>query len=93
MILSLGPDGTKSQSLGTAAVCWGCGYVGLPKNPDAGENAIAQCSGCGSNEQTNYVKVKQPQGTVIPWMENKVSRTSNMYHLKLWELFKHNMGK
>lgn len=71
-ILSKGPDGTSSQSMGRAAVCWGCGYVGLPKNADAGKNSVAECSGCTSDEQTNYVQVKQPDGSVVPWMENKV---------------------
>ena len=69
-----GPDGTSSQSMGRAAVCWQCGYVGLPKNADAGgrSDAVAQCGGCGCDDQTNYVKCKQPDGSVVPWMENKV---------------------
>mmetsp|Transcript_35953 Transcript_35953/g.49912 ORF Transcript_35953/g.49912 Transcript_35953/m.49912 type:complete len:228 (-) Transcript_35953:19-702(-) len=69
-LLELGPSGSTSQSMGRACVCWGCGRVGLPKNPEG--SGAPQCTGCGEDDQTNFVKVLQPNGTFIPWMEEKV---------------------
>ena len=74
-LVAKGPDGTSSQSMGRAAVCWQCGYVGLPKNADLGGKGsavAAKCGVCESDEQTNYVQCKQPDGSIVPWMENKV---------------------
>ena len=34
-ILEKGPDGKTQHRLGTGAICWGCGFVGLPSNNDA----------------------------------------------------------
>ena len=34
-ILEQGPDGKTQHRLGSGAVCWGCGHVGLPRNNDA----------------------------------------------------------
>ena len=46
--------------------------MGLPKNTDAiGKGESAKCGGCGDSEQTNLVKVTQPDGTVVPWIELK----------------------
>ena len=51
-------------------MCWECGHVGLPRNRErCAEGADAQCGGCGGDAQTNMVKVAQPDGTVVPWIE------------------------
>ena len=48
--------------MGRAAVCWSCGYVGMPRNPDDGEKSatkdapLAVCGGCGDDEQTNWAR-------------------------------------
>jgi hypothetical protein len=69
-ILSAGPDGKGTNGMGQAAVCWECGHVGLPKNREGcAEGKVAECGGCGSDSQTNMVKVVQPDGTVVPWIE------------------------
>ena len=75
-ILREGPDGKGTNGMGQAAVCWECGHVGLPTNTEAcarGENA--RCGGCDSEEQTNMVKVTQPDGTIVPWIESKTPPT------------------
>ena len=58
-------------------VRWECGLVGLPKNPvecGAKDSMVAaKCGGCGSDGQTNMVKVLQPDGTVIPWIEPRTA--------------------
>eukprot|EP00232_Nephroselmis_pyriformis_P018644 CAMPEP_0182881028 /NCGR_PEP_ID=MMETSP0034_2-20130328/16928_1 /TAXON_ID=156128 /ORGANISM="Nephroselmis pyriformis, Strain CCMP717" /LENGTH=161 /DNA_ID=CAMNT_0025014041 /DNA_START=11 /DNA_END=492 /DNA_ORIENTATION=- len=78
LILSSPPDG-KPTSMGTACVCWGCGRVGLPRNADAVGESLAvagQCAGCGEDDQTNFVQLKQPDGTVVPWIERKEGKKS-----------------
>ena len=69
-ILRAGPDGKGTNGMGQAAVCWECGHVGLPRNRErCAEGADAQCGGCGGDAQTNMVRVAQPDGTVVPWIE------------------------
>ena len=59
-ILKQGPDGKNTNGMGQAAVCWSCGHVGLPKNPEnTSKGEDAKCGGCGSDEQTNLIKVTQ----------------------------------
>jgi hypothetical protein len=71
-ILSAGPDGKGTNGMGQAAVCWECGHCGLPGNQDeCGKGKDAKCGDCGSSAQTNMVKVTQPDGTVVPWIEPK----------------------
>lgn len=72
-ILREGPDGKGTNGMGQAAVCWECGHVGLPSNTEAcSKGEHAKCGGCGSEEQTNMVKVTQPDGTIVPWIESKI---------------------
>lgn len=77
-ILGQGPDGKRNVNVGTAAVCWRCGFVGIPKNADVigsqtGDTstvaALCVCSGCGEHEDTNPICGKQPDGSIIPWIE------------------------
>jgi hypothetical protein len=69
-ILKAGPDGKGTNGMGQAAVCWECGHVGLPRNRDqCAEGKNAECGGCGSVAATNMVKIAQPDGTVVPWIE------------------------
>lgn len=59
-ILREGPDGKNTNGMGQAAICWQCGHVGLPKNPEAtSKGKDAKCGGCGSDAQTNLIKVTQ----------------------------------
>lgn len=67
-VLREGPDGKNTNGMGQAAVCWSCGHVGLPKNPEKtskGENAV--CGVCGSDEQTNLIKVTQVSKREAPF--------------------------
>mmetsp|Transcript_64786 Transcript_64786/g.94888 ORF Transcript_64786/g.94888 Transcript_64786/m.94888 type:complete len:226 (+) Transcript_64786:3-680(+) len=76
-ILEKGPDGKTQHRLGSGAVCWGCGYVGLPSNNHAFESGkpirkgtIAVCGGCASDEQTNLVNgLNEDAKTRLPWIE------------------------
>jgi hypothetical protein len=77
-ILRDGPTANRKIDLGTACVCWRCGFVGIPKNRDeigtqteelSSTNTLATCRECGELEDTNLVICKQPDGTIIPWME------------------------
>ena len=41
----------------------------VTSEPAGAEGADAQCGGCGGDAQTNMVRVAQPDGTVVPWIE------------------------
>ena len=59
-ILEKGP-GTESVSMGTACVCWECGYVGLPKNMKAcntKHTVNGHCGACGETDRTNFIEVR-----------------------------------
>ena len=66
-LLASPPDGRSSCAVGRAAVCWECGYIGLPRNGDAapakGYNGpLPACGRCGSAAQTNFVRVEIRSG-------------------------------
>ena len=70
--LEAGPDGKSGQKVGRACVCWGCGYVGLPKNAaqcsEKAPKPAGVCAGCGESAQTNFVRLVQ-SGKTLPWIE------------------------
>ncbi|CAM9486653.1 unnamed protein product [Ectocarpus fasciculatus] len=77
-ILGEGPDGKRNVNVGTAAICWRCGYVGIPKNAEligsqtadiSTVSALCVCTQCDEAEDTNPICGKQPDGSVIPWIE------------------------
>jgi hypothetical protein len=77
-ILGEGPDGKRNVNVGTAAVCWRCGFVGIPKNAEIIGNQDGDistvsvnciCGQCGEHEDTNAICGKQPDGSIIPWIE------------------------
>ena len=62
------------QSIGRACCCWLCGHVGIPSNIEKcakGLRVAGRCAKCGSDEQTNFVKLEQ-KGSTIPWIQLKV---------------------
>ena len=73
-LLAAGPD-NSSVSMGTACICWDCGIVALPENSDdIGEDlskGVPFCSKCKLCEQCNFVTVKQPDGSTVPWIQAK----------------------
>jgi hypothetical protein len=84
-LLESGPP-VNAVSMGVACVCWTCGHCGLPLNVAETTKAApataskeelskvsiaARCSKCGSDLQTNLIRVTQPDGTMIPWIESK----------------------
>ena len=74
-LLEQGPDGRTTHTLGRACICWSCGHAGIPANADScsekGTSPAGVCNKCGDSSQTNFLKVTQPDGTVIPWLEFK----------------------
>ena len=83
-LLASPPDGRSSCAVGRAAVCWECGYIGLPRNGDAAPakgygGPLPQCGRCGSSAQTNFVRVEVGSGGggaassntegVAPWLQ------------------------
>lgn len=87
-LLAEGPDGKNQISIGRGIICWGCGYVGLPKNMDelSPENedlddiqrVKAICQQCNSGNDTNFVDGMQPDGSTIPFIE---CNSSTIAHL------------
>lgn len=84
-LLESGPP-VEAVSMGVASVCWECGHVGLPVNvaqitklapAKATKEELskleitATCSRCSGNVQTNLVRVTQPDGSMVPWIEAK----------------------
>jgi hypothetical protein len=85
VLLESGPP-VEAISMGVANVCWNCGHVGLPSNVAEITKAapatasreelskagvVAVCSKCNNNTQTNLIRVTQPDGSMIPWIESK----------------------
>ena len=71
-VMALGPDGVSRQRLGRACLCWLCGRVGIPLNISdctKGNRVRGVCSNCGSDEQTNFVRVCDGTKSVVPWIE------------------------
>ena len=73
--LSTNPDGTSKHKMGRACVCWGCGHVGLPKNPqdklplEGVEGPLPECGNCGSKDETNWVRPLDAKKNTLPWMQ------------------------
>ena len=75
----------STMARASLAVCWGCGYVGLPRNAGEVNQAapasatpenlatapVASCGRCGDRNQTNLARVTRRDGSVIPWIEGK----------------------
>eukprot|EP00967_Tisochrysis_lutea_P106919 scaffold164343_cov27-Tisochrysis_lutea.AAC.1 len=73
-LLAAGPTGRQSQRLGRACICWDCGHAGLPTNAakvaETGSEPRGICSNCGDSTQTNFLRVVQADGAVVPWIED-----------------------
>ncbi|GMI57786.1 hypothetical protein ScalyP_jg10310 [Parmales sp. scaly parma] len=81
-VLSEGPDGKSTHSLGRACICWICGFAGLPQNADKTHNTETTpsgvCAHCNSNEQTNFILSLDSSKKPIPWMEFKSKGTEDV---------------
>jgi hypothetical protein len=72
-----GPNGNQKVSVGQGIICWNCGTCALPANMSefpASKNdglmpPFAKCAGCGECEETNFLEIRQPDGTVVPFIE------------------------
>ena len=72
-----GPDGNRKVNVGTGILCWNCGHCGLPKNmsdfpadkTDGKMPPLAVCNSCGRNDETNFLHIKQPDGSALPWID------------------------
>ena len=95
VLLESGPP-VEAISMGVANVCWNCGHVGLPSNVAEITKAapatasreelskagvVAVCSKCNNNTQTNLIRVTQPDGSMIPWIESKGETKKNAHRL------------
>lgn len=78
LIYSEGPSVHRTVSIGTASICWRCGFVGLPNNVEAVGQQLDEvssisfsciCANCGETEDTNPIRVIQPDGSLLPWMQ------------------------
>jgi hypothetical protein len=75
-LLATGPDGKSQVNIGHGAICWDCGYAGIPKNIEAADSQQhvklellePKCSKCGSSS-TNMLDCVQPDGSGFPWIE------------------------
>lgn len=66
-IYATNPDGS-AHSMGTAAVCWNCGYCGLPRDETA---KAPRCGACDSDD-ANWLKVTRTKGAAdVPWIQKK----------------------
>lgn len=66
-IYATNPDGA-SHSMGTANVCWDCGYCGLATDERA---AAPACGSCGSAD-ANALRVLRDKGAApVPWIQKK----------------------
>jgi len=75
-LLAAGPDGKSQINIGHGAICWDCGYAGIPKNIEAADDQQCvklelldpKCSKCnGAN--VNMLECVQPNGGGFPWIE------------------------
>ncbi len=79
-IFEKGPDGNKKVSIGLGCLCWNCGHCGLPANTsefpadkvDGKMPPFAKCKGCGRNDETNFLQIKQPDGSILPFIEQQM---------------------
>ena len=77
-LFAQGPSGNQKVSVGQAILCWNCGTAGLPKNVedfpptkvDGKMPPYAICVGCSESEETNFIEIRQPDGTVVPFIES-----------------------
>eukprot|EP01050_Picozoa_sp_SAG11_P015083 SAG11_NODE_1921_length_4066_cov_4.386690_2_plen_147_part_00 len=60
-LLKRGPDGSSTQSIGRAAICWRCGHTGLPRNAarcHAKRTTPAPvCANCANDDAGNFLRV------------------------------------
>lgn len=76
-LFASGPNGNQKVSIGRACLCWNCGTCALPANlddfpadkTDGNMPPFARCAGCGESEETNFIEIKQPDGTVVPFIQ------------------------
>jgi len=80
-LFAAGPNGNQKVSIGQACLCWNCGTCALPANAedfpasktDGLMPPLAKCAGCGESEETNFIVIKQPDGTVVPFIQTVIA--------------------
>ena len=72
-----------SVKLGRACCCWKCGYCGIPKDYDNNQTKPGPCFGCQETDRVNWVSIKQPDGTELPWIEMAATTKEEAEQLKL----------
>ncbi|CAJ1935634.1 unnamed protein product [Cylindrotheca closterium] len=71
-----------SITMGQASVCFKCGHVGIGKNFDESRKTPGPCANCNETNQINWVMIKRPDGSVLPWMEASAMSTEQETKLK-----------
>lgn len=80
LVLSQGPDGKSEIEIGSGCICFECGHVGLPKNNSEACNSKGNdatpspdfpfvCKKCLSSNSINLIMGRQPDGSILPWIE------------------------
>ena len=70
-IYGANPDGAAC-SMGQAAVCWDCGYCGLPREGSTSEGgAPPTCGSCGSTDANWLDVTRERGGKVVPWVQKR----------------------
>lgn len=72
-----------SVSLGKGCVCWNCGYCGIPKDFDESRSAPGPCFNCNEINQINWVAIKGPNGSTLPWIEASAMTEEQAMQMKL----------
>eukprot|EP00980_Cylindrotheca_fusiformis_P030240 scaffold24593_cov176-Cylindrotheca_fusiformis.AAC.3 len=58
-----------SVTLGKGCVCWSCGHCGIPRDYDESRKTPGPCFKCSETNQINWVVIKSPDGSILPWIE------------------------
>jgi hypothetical protein len=78
-------DPTTSVKLGQGCVCWQCGFCGIPKDYDESRKTPGPCFNCNEKNQINWVAVKRPDGSNVPWIEASAMTEEQATQMKLKE--------
>jgi hypothetical protein len=78
-------DPKTSVMLGQGCVCWSCGYCGIPKDYDESRTTPGPCFNCNETNQINWVSIKHPDGSILPWIESSAMTEEQAKQMKLKE--------
>lgn len=80
-VLYEGPP-KDSIKMGQACVCWSCGHAGIPKDYDESRKTPGPCVKCNETNQINWLVIKRPDASDLPWMEASAMSTEQEKKMK-----------